>query len=191
MRPCARRIVSAASVVKATSLDDGPIDHAPWRRAAPAALLIRIKPLAQPEQADRVLLQDQRPHLGPDLELVEVREPALRGDERDSRCRTAPGCAGACSRSGRAAAGSTSATSRRGRCRPAACACAIESASSCQGTTGGRGRSSASGKSTATSSTWIGFEYLSRIPPPPGRPEPTPEWPVWNSAGRPASSITS
>ncbi len=45
------------------------------------------------------------------------------------------------------------------------------------------------GKSTATSSTAIGFEYLSRMPPPPGIPEPIPEWPVWKRAGTPASSI--
>ena len=32
-------------------------------------------------------------------------------------------------------------------------------------------------KSAATSSTWIGLEYFSRIPMPPGIPEPTPVCP--------------
>lgn len=45
MRPCALRIVAAASGAKATSLDTGPIDHAPWRMTAPAALSTHIKPL--------------------------------------------------------------------------------------------------------------------------------------------------
>ena len=68
---------------------------------------------------------------------------------------------------------------------------AIEIASSCHGNDGWARTIFSVGKSTATSSTWIGLEYLSRMPPPPGRPEPTPEWPVWKSAGSPASSITS
>ena len=68
---------------------------------------------------------------------------------------------------------------------------AIDSASSCQGKDGCASTIFRSGKSTATSSTCIGFEYLSRMPPPPRMPEPTPEWPVWKSAGSPASSITS
>ncbi len=46
MRPCTRRIASAEDVVKATSLDDVLVEHAPWCRTAPATLLIRIKPLA-------------------------------------------------------------------------------------------------------------------------------------------------
>ena len=36
-----------------------------------------------------------------------------------------------------------------------------------------------------------GFEYLRRSPPPPGMPAPMPVWPEWNSAGKPASAITS
>jgi hypothetical protein len=48
-----------------------------------------------------------------------------------------------------------------------------------------------SGKSTATSSTWIGLEYFSRMPMPPGMPEPTPVWPVWKSAMAPSSAIAS
>jgi hypothetical protein len=35
-----------------------------------------------------------------------------------------------------------------------------------------------SGKSAATSSKYIGLEYFSRIPMPPGMPLPTPVWPV-------------
>ena len=64
-------------------------------------------------------------------------------------------------------------------------------ASSCQGNDGCASTILSAGKSTATSSTWIGFEYLRRMPPPPGSPVPTPDWPVWKSAGSPASSITS
>ena len=48
-----------------------------------------------------------------------------------------------------------------------------------------------SGKSTATSSTSIGWPYLSRTPPPPFMPVPMPEWPVWKMASRPYSAITS
>ena len=44
-----------------------------------------------------------------------------------------------------------------------------------------------SGKSTATSSSTIGLEYFSRIPPEPGMPEPIPLCPVWKSAGTPSS----
>ncbi len=45
MRPCTLRIASAEEVIKATSLNDSLVEHAPWCRAAPAALLIHIKPL--------------------------------------------------------------------------------------------------------------------------------------------------
>ena len=48
-----------------------------------------------------------------------------------------------------------------------------------------------SGKSAATSSMYIGLEYFKRIPMPPGMPEPTPVWPVWNSAMAPPSLIAS
>ena len=65
------------------------------------------------------------------------------------------------------------------------------SASSCQGNDGCARTMGIAGKSTATSSTYIGFEYLSRIPPPPGMPDPIPECPVWNTAGSPDSAIAS
>ena len=68
---------------------------------------------------------------------------------------------------------------------------AIDSASSCHGNDGCASTICSSGKSTATSSTYIGFAYLRRMPPPPGRPAPMPLWPVWNSAGTPASAIAS
>ena len=45
MRPCTRRIASAEDIIKATSLDDVLVEHAPWCRTAPTALLIHIKPL--------------------------------------------------------------------------------------------------------------------------------------------------
>ena len=45
MRPCTRRIASAEGNIKATSLDAALVEHAPWCRAAPNALLMRIKPL--------------------------------------------------------------------------------------------------------------------------------------------------
>jgi len=38
--------------------------------------------LVEPEQPDRVLLEDERPHLGLDADLVEVLEPSLRRDNR-------------------------------------------------------------------------------------------------------------
>lgn len=68
---------------------------------------------------------------------------------------------------------------------------AIASASSCQGKDGCARMIRSSGKSTAMSSTSIGLEYFSRMPPPPATPAPMPVWPVWNSAGTPSSSIAS
>ena len=47
------------------------------------------------------------------------------------------------------------------------------------------------GKSAATSSTNIGFEYFSRMPPPPGAPAPIPVCPVWKTEIAPTSSIAS
>ena len=47
MRPCTLRIASAEDDAKATSLTDALVEHAPWCRTAPNALLIRIKPLAE------------------------------------------------------------------------------------------------------------------------------------------------
>ena len=44
MRPCTRRIASAVDVIKATSLNHVLVEHAPWCRTTPAALLIHIKP---------------------------------------------------------------------------------------------------------------------------------------------------
>src|SRR6476660_1144670 len=45
MRPCTRRIASAEKIIKATSLDDLLVEHAPWCRTAPAALPTHTKPL--------------------------------------------------------------------------------------------------------------------------------------------------
>jgi hypothetical protein len=64
-------------------------------------------------------------------------------------------------------------------------------ASSCQGNDGWARTIGMPGKSAATSSTWIGLEYFSRTPPPPGAPAPMPVCPVWKTAGRPSSSIAS
>jgi hypothetical protein len=66
-----------------------------------------------------------------------------------------------------------------------------EIASSCQGKEGCASTICRSGKSAATSSRHIGFEYFKRKPPPPGTPVPMPLWPEWKRAGRPASAITS
>src|SRR5262245_7683227 len=60
---------------------------------------------------------------------------------------------------------------------------ATESASSCQGNEGCAAMIGMSGKSTATSSRYMGLEYLRRMPPPPGMLAPAPVWPVWNRAG--------
>ena len=67
----------------------------------------------------------------------------------------------------------------------------IEIASSCHGNDGCASTIWSDGKSAATSSRHIGFEYFSRRPPPPGTPVPIPLCPEWKSAGRPASAITS
>jgi hypothetical protein len=45
MRPCTRRIVPAEDVIKATSLNDVLVEHAPWCRTAPNAPPVHIKPL--------------------------------------------------------------------------------------------------------------------------------------------------
>ena len=44
MRLCARRIASAEKIIKATSLNDLLVEHAPWCRTAPNALPIHTKP---------------------------------------------------------------------------------------------------------------------------------------------------
>jgi hypothetical protein len=44
MRLCTRRIASAEKIIKATSLDDLLVEHAPWCRTAPAALLLHTEP---------------------------------------------------------------------------------------------------------------------------------------------------
>ncbi len=44
MRPCTRRIVPAEGNIKATSLDAALVEHAPWYRTTPAALLVHTKP---------------------------------------------------------------------------------------------------------------------------------------------------
>ena len=46
MRPCTRRIVPAEEVIKATSLNDLLVEHAPWCRTTPNALPVHIKPPA-------------------------------------------------------------------------------------------------------------------------------------------------
>ena len=51
MRPCTRQIVSAEDDIRATSLDDVLVEHAPWCRTAPTALPIHIKPLEAREDA--------------------------------------------------------------------------------------------------------------------------------------------
>src|SRR4051794_29132437 len=45
MQPCTRRIAPAEKIIKATSLDDLLVEHAPWCRTAPHAPLLHIKPL--------------------------------------------------------------------------------------------------------------------------------------------------
>src|SRR2546425_595605 len=67
----------------------------------------------------------------------------------------------------------------------------LDRASSCQGKAGCARMIGISGKSTATSSSSMGCEYLSRTPPPPRVAAPTPVCPVWNSAGSLASAIAS
>jgi hypothetical protein len=44
MRPCTLRIASAEKIIKATSLDDLLVEHAPWCMTAPAALPNHLKP---------------------------------------------------------------------------------------------------------------------------------------------------
>ncbi len=51
MRPCTLRIASAEDDPKATSLTAVLVEHAPWCRTAPNALLIHIKPLGAGRQA--------------------------------------------------------------------------------------------------------------------------------------------
>jgi RNA polymerase sigma factor (sigma-70 family) len=48
MRPCTLRIASAEKIIKATSLNDLLVEHAPWCRTTPNAPLLHIKP---PERA--------------------------------------------------------------------------------------------------------------------------------------------
>ena len=49
MRPCTLRIASAEDVIRATSLNDLLVEHAPWCRTAPAALPIHTEPLVVAE----------------------------------------------------------------------------------------------------------------------------------------------
>src|SRR3954465_3079850 len=46
MRPCTRRIASTEKIIKATSLNDLLVEHAPWCRTAPNALPTHTNPLA-------------------------------------------------------------------------------------------------------------------------------------------------
>ena len=51
MRPCTRRIVPAEDVIKATSLNDVLVEHAPWCMTAPNALPTHTKPQQLPSRA--------------------------------------------------------------------------------------------------------------------------------------------
>ncbi len=77
--------------------------------------------------------------------LLEVGEPAVGRDQRVVGAEEDAVARAACSRSARAAAGSTSATSPRGRCRPAACAARPRSPRPATGTTDARARSACRG----------------------------------------------
>jgi hypothetical protein len=55
MPPGTLRIASAAADIKATSRDADRVEHAPWCRTTPAALLTHIKPLDNPAGAGRAL----------------------------------------------------------------------------------------------------------------------------------------
>jgi large subunit ribosomal protein L9 len=69
MRPCTRRIVPAEDVIKATSLNDVLVEHAPWCRTAPNALTIHTKPL---ERTMNVILLKDVEKLGMRGEVVNV-----------------------------------------------------------------------------------------------------------------------
>ena len=45
MRPCTLRIASAENIIKATSLNDVLVEHAPWCMTTPNALPTHTKPL--------------------------------------------------------------------------------------------------------------------------------------------------
>src|SRR5437667_3717108 len=47
-----------------------------------AAVIFTAATLPQAQQPSRVLLQDQRPHLGLDLQALEIRQPAVGLDQR-------------------------------------------------------------------------------------------------------------
>jgi len=46
MQPCTLRIASAEDIIKATSLDDVLVEHAPWCKTAQDALPSHTKPQA-------------------------------------------------------------------------------------------------------------------------------------------------
>src|SRR6478736_5927472 len=72
MRPCTLRIASAERIIKATSLDDLIVEHAPWCRTAPVALPIHTKPLMTEGPLIRWLLR-----LGTGLVLVFIYFPLV------------------------------------------------------------------------------------------------------------------
>src|ERR1700728_2459248 len=111
------------------------------------------------QQLPRIGLQHFRPDLVADLEFGEVRHPAVGRDHRPVRSEQHLVLQNAVD---------VAHQDRRGIFwRPA-------------GEGGGARMIFKSGKSAATSSTYIGLEYFSRIPMPPGMPLPTPVCPVWN-----------
>ena len=57
MRPCTRRIASAEDIIKATSLNDVLVEHAPWCRTAPNALPIHTSHLAVARAENEALVR--------------------------------------------------------------------------------------------------------------------------------------
>ena len=123
----------------------------------------------KPEQPGGILLQDQRSHLVPEVRTREVLEPAVRRDQRvigaeedpvaQQRVRVVHELGRKVLRRPTGEVDEDLLLVERDRDRlvlprEGGCASTILS----------------SGKSTATSSTYMGFEYLSRMPPPPGSP---------------------
>src|SRR5690349_15078330 len=93
MRPCTRRIVPAEKIIKATSLDDLLVEHAPWCRTAPDALLLHTKPLADGECGRR----ESNPHGRSRRFLRPVRIPVPPHPQGGSRRRVPGGRLPSCS----------------------------------------------------------------------------------------------
>ena len=81
MRPCTRRITSAEHIIKATSLNDVLVEHAPWCRTAPNAPLIHTKPLAVGHQRRGEIGAPGR-ELEPELRPPEHHHVVGREDDR-------------------------------------------------------------------------------------------------------------